>query len=84
MDAAGLSRAATAGGYWMARGGADSNVQMEEDVEARGTPTPIPLKPGGRVVHVEPLRSYQQSEHNAEIPLEYRLPLLSHARPGLT
>ena len=27
--------------------GADSNVRMEEDVEARGTPVPIPLKPGG-------------------------------------
>ena len=26
---------------------ADSNVRMEEDVEARGTPVPIPLKPGG-------------------------------------
>ena len=27
--------------------GADSNVRMEEDVEERGTPIPIPLKPGG-------------------------------------
>ncbi len=27
--------------------GADSNVRMEEDVEARGTPVPVPLKPGG-------------------------------------
>lgn len=27
--------------------GADSNVRMEEDVEARGTPVPIPLNPGG-------------------------------------
>jgi len=27
--------------------GADSNVRMEEDVESRGTPVPIPLKPGG-------------------------------------
>ena len=27
--------------------GADSNVRMEEDVEKRGTPVPIPLKPGG-------------------------------------
>jgi len=27
--------------------GADSNVRMEEDVETRGTPVPIPLKPGG-------------------------------------
>ena len=27
--------------------GDDSNVHMEEDVEARGTPVPIPLKPGG-------------------------------------
>ncbi len=27
--------------------GADANVRMEEDVEARGTPIPIPLKPGG-------------------------------------
>jgi ectoine hydroxylase-related dioxygenase (phytanoyl-CoA dioxygenase family) len=27
--------------------GADSNVQMEEDVEARGTPVPVSLKPGG-------------------------------------
>ena len=27
--------------------GADMNVRMEENVEARGTPVPIPLKPGG-------------------------------------
>ena len=27
--------------------GDDNNVRMEEDVEARGTPVPIPLKPGG-------------------------------------
>ena len=27
--------------------GDDDNVRMEEDVEARGTPVPIPLKPGG-------------------------------------
>ena len=27
--------------------GEDSNIRMEEDVEARGTPVPIPLKPGG-------------------------------------
>ena len=27
--------------------GADSNVRMEEDVETRGTPVPIPLEPGG-------------------------------------
>ena len=27
--------------------GADSNVRMEEDVEARGTPVAVPLKPGG-------------------------------------
>ena len=27
--------------------GADLNVRMEEDVEARGTPVPVPLEPGG-------------------------------------
>ena len=27
--------------------GEDSNIRMEEDVEARGTPVPVPLKPGG-------------------------------------
>ncbi len=27
--------------------GTDLNVRMEEDVEARGTPVPVPLKPGG-------------------------------------
>jgi len=27
--------------------GEDSNVRMEEDVEARGTPVAVPLKPGG-------------------------------------
>ena len=27
--------------------GADSNVRMEENVEVRGTPVPIPLNPGG-------------------------------------
>ena len=27
--------------------GEDSNVRMEEDVEARGRPVPVPLKPGG-------------------------------------
>ena len=27
--------------------GADSNIRMEEDVEARGTPVAVPLKPGG-------------------------------------
>ena len=27
--------------------GDDNNVRMEEDVEARGTPAPVPLKPGG-------------------------------------
>ena len=27
--------------------GADMNIRMEEDVEARGTPVPVPLKPGG-------------------------------------
>ena len=27
--------------------GDDMNVRMEEDVEARGTPVPVPLKPGG-------------------------------------
>ena len=27
--------------------GEDSNIRMEEDVEARGTPMPVPLKPGG-------------------------------------
>ena len=27
--------------------GEDSNVRMEEDVEARGTPVPVPLEPGG-------------------------------------
>ena len=27
--------------------GDDRNVRMEEDVEARGTPVPVPLKPGG-------------------------------------
>ena len=27
--------------------GADSNIRMEEDVEARGTPVPVPLAPGG-------------------------------------
>ena len=29
--------------------GEDSNVQMEEDVEARGTPVPVPLKTGGAI-----------------------------------
>jgi len=29
--------------------GEDSNVRMEEDVEARGTPAPIPLKTGGAI-----------------------------------
>ena len=27
--------------------GEDSNIRMEEDAEARGTPVPVPLKPGG-------------------------------------
>jgi phytanoyl-CoA hydroxylase len=27
--------------------GEDSNIRMEEDIEARGTPVPVPLKPGG-------------------------------------
>jgi phytanoyl-CoA hydroxylase len=29
--------------------GEDSNVQMEEDVEAHGTPVPVPLKTGGAI-----------------------------------
>ena len=40
--------------------GADSNIRMEEDVEARGTPVPIPLEPGGALfMSVEPLHTYQ-------------------------
>ena len=47
MDVAGLFRAVTSWGLLDGARGADSNVRMEEDVEARGTPVPIPLKPGG-------------------------------------
>ena len=48
--------------------GVDSNVQMEEDVEARGTtPVPIPLKPGGALfmsnlcVHTSKVNTTQKS-----------------------
>ena len=46
---------------------ADSNVRMEEDVEARGTPVPIPLKPGGALfmtnltVHASKLNTTRKS-----------------------
>lgn len=47
--------------------GADSNVQMEEDVEARGTPVPVPLKPGGALfmsnlcIHASKVNTTQES-----------------------
>ena len=47
--------------------GADSNVRMEEDVEKRGTPVPIPLKPGGALfmsnltVHTSKLNTTRKS-----------------------
>ncbi len=47
--------------------GADSNVRMEADVEARGTPVPIPLKPGGALfmsnlcVHTSKVNMTQES-----------------------
>ena len=47
--------------------GADSNVRMEEDVETRGTPVPIPLKPGGALfmtnlcVHTSKVNTTQKS-----------------------
>ncbi len=47
--------------------GADMNVRMEENVEARGTPVPIPLKPGGALfmsnltVHTSKLNTTQKS-----------------------
>ena len=47
--------------------GADSNVRMEEDVEGRGTPVPIPLKPGGALfmtnlcVHTSKVNTTQKS-----------------------
>ena len=47
--------------------GADSNIHMEEDVEARGTPVPIPLKPGGALfmsnltVHASKLNTTRKS-----------------------
>ena len=47
--------------------GADMNVRMEEDVEARGTPVPIPLKPGGALfmsnltVHTSKLNTTRKS-----------------------
>ena len=47
--------------------GADSNVRMDEDVEARGTPVSIPLKPGGALfmsnlcVHTSKVNTTQKS-----------------------
>lgn len=47
--------------------GSDSNIRMEEDVEARGTPVPVPLKPGGALfmsnlcVHTSKLNTTRKS-----------------------
>ena len=47
--------------------GTDMNIRMEEDVEARGTPVPIPLKPGGALfmsnltVHTSKLNTTRKS-----------------------
>ena len=47
--------------------GDDMNVRMEEDVEQRGTPVPVPLKPGGALfmsnlcVHTSKLNATQGS-----------------------
>ena len=46
---------------------ADANIRMEEDVEARGTPVPVPLKPGGALfmtnltVHTSKLNTTRKS-----------------------
>ncbi|MXY27783.1 phytanoyl-CoA dioxygenase family protein [Candidatus Poribacteria bacterium] len=69
--------------------GADMNVRMEEDVEARGTPVPIPLKPGGALfmsnltVHTSKVNTTRKSRWSIDFryfPTPDRAELTAEAR----
>ncbi|MYC76615.1 phytanoyl-CoA dioxygenase family protein [Candidatus Poribacteria bacterium] len=69
--------------------GTDSNVRMEDDVEARGTPVPIPLKPGGALfmsnlcVHTSKVNTTQRSRWSIDFryfPTPDRADLTAEAR----
>ena len=72
--------------------GADSNIRMEEDVEARGTPpVPIPLKPGGALfmtnltVHTSKLNTTRKSRWSIDFryfPTPDRAELAAEQREG--
>lgn len=53
--------------------GEDLNVRMEEDVEARGTPVPIPLEPGGALfmsnlcVHTSKVNRTRESRWSIDV-----------------
>ena len=70
---------------------ADANVRMEEDVEARGTPVPIPLKPGGALfmtnltVHTSKLNTTRKSRWSIDFryfPTPDRAELTGEQREG--
>lgn len=71
--------------------GADSNIRMDEDVEARGTPVPIPLKPGGALfmsnltVHTSKLNTTRKSRWSIDFryfPTPDRAELTAEQRAG--
>ena len=71
--------------------GEDSNIRMEEDAEARGTPVPVPLKPGGALfmsnlcVHTSKPNSTQGSRWSIDFryfPTPDRAALTPEQRKG--
>lgn len=71
--------------------GSDSNIRMEEDVEGRGTPVPIPLKPGGALfmsnltVHTSKLNTTRKSRWSIDFryfPTPDRAGLTGEQREG--
>ena len=69
--------------------GADMNIRMEEDVEARGTPVAIPLKPGGALfmsnltVHTSKVNTTRKSRWSIDFryfPTPDRAELTAEAR----
>ena len=60
--------------------GEDRNVRVSEDVEARGTPVPVPVKLGGAFFFSNLCVHASKQNTTRSLPLERRLPV--HPDPG--